>query len=131
MDSITSTVDVFVGACGDEMYPISAHPLAQILHASTKRLIVLEAQLPVPAPMPNPDERSWARVRVALRDGNDIQRLAEFLDDVQKRMLKPANSRHIVAVQAVPAAGPGDIFRALGGQDKSPPGLPPYTDADV
>ena len=50
LDSFASTVDVFVGIRRDEMLTIKNHPLVITLQAAANKLIVLDAQVPVPAP---------------------------------------------------------------------------------
>ena len=75
-NSVTSMVDVFVGVCRNGMPTIREHPLVIILKTATNKLIVLDAQLPVPAPVQGYGNRKWARVRLALRDREDIRRLA-------------------------------------------------------
>lgn len=106
LDSFASTVDVFVGIRRDEMLTIKNHPLVITLQAAANKLIVLDAQVPVPAPLAGYDDRQWGRVRVALRDSHDIRRLSGFLGTLHDRMRKPENARHIIALQAVPAIQP-------------------------
>lgn len=103
-DSVTSTVDVFVGVYRHELLSINEHPLTIIIKAAKDKLIVLDTQLPVPAPVGTYDDRQWSRVRVALRDSGDIHRLTGFLDDIYREMAEPRNARHMVAVQTDPAA---------------------------
>jgi hypothetical protein len=105
-DSVTSAVDVFVGVGRDEMLTVKEHPLVIILKAATNKLIVVDAQLPVPAPVAGHDEMQWARIRVGLRDSQDIRRLTGFLGTVYKDMRQQENAGHVVAVQAVPAVLP-------------------------
>jgi hypothetical protein len=105
-DSVTSMVDVFVGVDRHEILLIKEHPLDIILRAAGGKLIVLDVQLPVPAPVSVYDDRQWARVRVALRDSGDIRQLAGFLGGIHQDMSVAGNARHLVAVQTVPAAGP-------------------------
>ncbi len=105
-DSVTGTFDVFVGICRHEMPRIREHPLVIILEAAANKLIVLDAQLPVPAPVAGHDDRQWARIRLALRDNADISRLTGFLSAVNAAMSKSENARHVVAVRAVPAVRP-------------------------
>src|SRR6266568_3078369 len=121
-DSVTSTVDVFVGIPHAEIPVIRKHPLVMIMKAATKRLIVLDVQLPVPAPVTWYDGWKWARIRVALRDSDDIRRLTGFMDAVQKEMTQPENCRYVLAVQAVPTAEPRII--------KMPAGTPPIRGGD-
>ena len=101
-DSITSTVDVFVGIRRDELLKIRKHPLVIILRAAKNRLIVLDAQLPVPPPAAGYEDRQWARVKVALRDADDIHRLTNFLNTVHSRMKRRESDRHVVVIEAVP-----------------------------
>jgi hypothetical protein len=106
MDSSTSAVDVFVGIGRSEMPVIKEHPLAVILKAATNKLVVMDAQLPVPAPVAGHDDMRWARIRVAVRDSQDIRRLTRFLDAVYQDMKQQENAGHVSAVQAVPAVPP-------------------------
>lgn len=106
MDSVTSAVDVFVGVGRDEMLTVKEHPLVMMLNAATNKLIVVDAQLPVPAPVAGHDEMQWARIRVGLRDSQDIPRLTRFLGTVYKDMRQQENAEHAIAVQAVPAVLP-------------------------
>jgi hypothetical protein len=105
-DSVTGTFDVFVGIYRHEMPRIIEHPLVIILKAAANKLIVLDAQLPVPAPVAGHDDRQWARIRLALRDDADIGRLTGFLGAVNMEMVKPENARHVIAVRAVPTVRP-------------------------
>jgi len=98
-DNVASTVDVFIGQHGD--FPVlEKHPLIAALEAARGRLIVLEAQLPFPTPVPDYPDRQWARMRVALRDAEDIRRLTEFLHEIYARIVQPEDPAHVVAVQA-------------------------------
>lgn len=117
LESITSVVDVFVGVSRDELLAVSAHPLARILRAAAHQLIVLDAQLPVPVPVAGYPGRQWARVRVALRDAEDIRRLAPFLNAVHQRALAaPQAHRCVVAVRTAPAVVP----RVISGHGPAP-----------
>jgi hypothetical protein len=112
MDNVNSTVDIFIGVCPDEMPTIIQHPLIAVIEAAKNKLIVLEAQLPIPAPVADQDDMQWARLRVALRDTKDIGRLTEFLEAVRQQ-IGPAESRgHTIAVQAVPTVRPRVITQA-------------------
>lgn len=106
MDSAISAVDVFVGVGRGEMLTVREHPLVTMLKAATNKLVVIDAQLPVPAPVAGHDEMHWARIRVALRDSQDIGRLTGFLGAVYADMSGPENAGHMFAVQAVPAVPP-------------------------
>jgi hypothetical protein len=118
-DSITSMVDVFVGIHRNELPKIAEHPLVIVLKSAANKLIVLDAQLPVPPPpVAVNGDRRWARIRVALRDREDILRLAGFLKVVNEEMARPANARHVVAVQAVPAVGPRVITASAIEEDR-------------
>ena len=101
-DSVTSTVDVFVGVCREELLKIREHPLIIILKAAKNRLIVLDAQLPVPAPAAGYEGRQWARIKVALRDAEDIRRFTNFLNAIHMKMKQRKNDRHVVVVEPVP-----------------------------
>ena len=127
-DSAASAVDVFVGVGRDEMLTVKEHPLAIILKATMNKLIVIDAQLPVPAPVAGHDEMQWACIRVALRDSQDIRRLTEFLGTVYEDMRQPENSGHVVAVQAVPAVSPRLIIPS---GTKEPELQVPETEAPV
>jgi hypothetical protein len=81
MDNITSRVDVFVGV--RQLPTIATHPLVDTLRATKNKLIVLEALFPVPAPVDGHYDMQWARMRVALRDTNDIDSLTGFLGAVE------------------------------------------------
>ena len=105
-DSVTGTFDVFVGICRDEMPRIIEHPLVIILKAAANKLIVLNVQLPVPAPVAGHDDRQWARIRLALRDAEDIGRLAGFLRAINEEMLRLEGGGHVIAVRAVPTVRP-------------------------
>ena len=105
-DSVTGTFDVFVGIYRHEMPRIVEHPLVIIMKAAANKLIVLDAQLPVPAPVTGHDDRQWARIRLALRDDADIGRLTGFLGAVNAEMARPENARHVIAVRAVPTVRP-------------------------
>lgn len=105
-DSVTCTFDVFVGIYRHEMPRIVEHPLVIILKAAANKLIVLDAQLPVPAPVAGHDGRQWARIRLALRDDADIGRLTGFLGAVNAEMAKLENARHVIAVRTVPTVRP-------------------------
>lgn len=102
-DSVTSTVDIFAGVSRHEILTIAEHPVTIILEAAKNKLVVLDIQLPVPAPVVMRDDRQWARIRVALRGAEDIRRLADFLTAVYVKMAGARNARHMVAVQTVPA----------------------------
>jgi hypothetical protein len=121
--NVTSTVDVLVGVPSDgELLRVAHHPLAGMLHAARHRLMVLEAQLPVFAPVATSIDLNWARVRLALRDDVDIRRLGPFLDAIHE-WAAAADARHegwVVGVQTVPAGGPRIITRlaASAGPDR-------------
>ena len=70
MDSITGTVDIFVGVLANTMPTVAEHPLIAIMEEAKNRLIPLEAELPIP-PVLGYYNRQWARIRVALRDTKD------------------------------------------------------------
>jgi hypothetical protein len=114
-ESFTGTVDIFLGVRCSARLTVADHPLAQILSAAAHRLIVVEAQLPVPAPVAGDTGTRWARVRVALRDDEDIKRLAPFLDTVHKRwaVADARGASWVVAVQAVAAEKPRIITEPL------------------
>jgi hypothetical protein len=98
MDAVSSQVDVFIGQHGD--FPvIEKHPLVTALEAARGRLIVLEAQLPFPPPVLRYPGWQWARMRLALRDADDIRRLTEFLHQIYLRIVRSEDA-YVVAVQA-------------------------------
>lgn len=98
MDNVSSQVDVFIGQHGD--FPVlEKHPVVIALEAARGRLIVLEAQLPFPAPVLRYPGQQWARIRLALRDAEDIRRLTEFLHLIYLRIVQ-SEYAHVVAVQA-------------------------------
>ena len=101
-ESVTSTVDVFLGVHAEDKLTVAGHPLTRILGAAAHRLIVLEAQLPVPAPVARYPGRRWARVRLALRGHEDIKRLGPFLNAIQNMEAQDERRPWIVAVQAIP-----------------------------
>ena len=102
MESIASVVDVFVGVSRDRMLTMGMHPIVKVLKAAGHKLIVLDAQLPVPAPVAGYEDRRWARVRVALRDAEDIRRLVPFLSAVSSSAVAaPREYRLAVAVRTV------------------------------
>ena len=113
MESIASVVDVFVGVSRDRMLTMGSHPIVKVLKAAGHKLIVLDAQLPVPAPVTGYEDRRWARVRVALRDAEDIRRLVPFLDAVRNSALTaPRDYRLAVAVRTVSTVAPRLISKA-------------------
>jgi hypothetical protein len=105
MESITSMVDVFVGVSCGQLLTVAEHPVAEVLKAAAHRLIVLEIQLPIPEPVDGYEGRHWARVRVALRDKEDIRRLQLFLNSIYNHAIASGNE-HVVAFQTVPACYP-------------------------
>jgi len=61
-------------------------PLLHALAAAADyRLIVLDAQLPVPAPSAAYTDRTWARLRVGMHDA-EIRRLPAFLQAIRRRI---------------------------------------------
>lgn len=106
MDNVSDTVDVFIGVHGSEAPTISRHPLIAAIDAARNRLIVLEAEFPVPAPVPGYKDRQWARIRIALRDTRDLGRLVKFLETIYDNDHSPDLARHVVAVQMVPTNDP-------------------------
>ena len=100
-DSVNSKVDVFVGFGRDEMLKIREHPLVSILETAKNKLIVLDVQLPVPSPVAKHGDKQWARIRVALRDADDIGRLSSFLSAVHSEMTGKQHAGHVVVVKAV------------------------------
>jgi hypothetical protein len=108
MDNVSSQVDVFIGQLCD--FPVlKQHPLVIALRLARNKLIVLEAQLPFPAPVTGYPGRQWARLRVALRDDQDIRRLTEFLYEIYLKIAQPGETTHVVAVQTDPTVLPRAI----------------------
>jgi hypothetical protein len=108
MDNVSSQVDVFIGHICD--FPmLEEHPLITALKLAKGRLIVLEAQLPFPAPVTGYAGRQWARMRVALHDKEDIRRLTEFLYYIYRYIARPQDTKHVVAVQTDPTVLPRAI----------------------
>ena len=135
-DSVASTVDVFVGVYRDKILKIAEHPAAIILEAAANKLVVFDTQLPASGARDGYRDRQWARVRVALRDADDIQRLADFLTDICGKMAGALDASHIVAVRTVPEAplrviyGP-EIFGSDHGREAVPEIPVLTTDLDI
>jgi hypothetical protein len=107
MESVSSMVDVFGGVSTDHLLPLALLPLVGVIRAAARRLIILETQLPVPPPIEDDDDRQWARVRVALRDRQDIGRLKTFLGSLYNDATSnPLAGNYIFAVQTVPVGFP-------------------------
>jgi len=108
LESITSVFDIFVGVPQSQMRTIADHPMAGILNAAARKLMVLDAQLPVPPPVDGYSCRQWARVRIGLRNTGDIERLGPFLDEVYKRTgtTSSGDQPYVVAVQAARTVAP-------------------------
>ena len=68
----------------DELLALAIHPVVRVLQAAAHRLPVLEAQSAVLDLVGGYGPRHWARIRVALRDNEDIRRLAPFLDSLHQ-----------------------------------------------
>jgi hypothetical protein len=117
---VSRMVDLFVGVSRDEILTIDAHPLSIAVRAAANKLTVLDAQLPVPAPVSGHDDKHWARIRLALRNSADIRRLTDFLDEIHATMQLPENARHVVAVQATPSAVPTVIAGPPGDERPAP-----------
>ena len=108
-DNVSSTIDVFIGVDSHTLPSMAEHPLIKVLQAAKKKLITLEAQLPVPTPAEARLDRQWARVRVALRDTNDIHRLTEFLNEIYEKIVLSDHSGDLIAIQATPVVRPRAI----------------------
>jgi len=128
---VSRMVDLFVGVSRDEILTITAHPVSIAVQAAANKLTVLDAQLPVPAPVSGHDDKHWARIRLTLRNSTDIRRLTDFLDEIHATMQEPENARHVVAVQATPSAvanvvaGPAGAAAPPAGTLGRPPAGPP------
>ena len=88
---VTRMVDLFVGVPRDEIRTMAGHPVSIAVRAAADKLTVLDAQLPVPAPVSGHDDKRWARVRVALRDSADIRRLTVFLEALRETLRESGN----------------------------------------
>lgn len=116
---VSRMVDLFFGVSRDEMLTIAEHPVTIAMKKAAGKLTVLDAQLPVPPPVSGHDDKHWARVRLALRDSADIHRLTTFLKELHAAMRRPENARHVVAIQATPAAVP-NVIAGPPGAEKPP-----------
>ncbi|HEY3906954.1 MAG TPA: hypothetical protein VGM14_23820 [Streptosporangiaceae bacterium] len=101
LETCTDMIDVIVGLAPDGRAPLlSDHPLKRVLAVAAKhRLIVLDAQNPVPTPSALHADWRWSRVRVGLRDP-DISGLGKFLDAI--RVLAADNEAWDLRVQMTP-----------------------------
>jgi hypothetical protein len=104
MDNVTDTADVFIGIHASEMPVLAWHPLLAVIEAARNKLILLEVELPVPAPDSQYRNRQWARVRVAVRDAEDLGRLTGFMETIREQVSESGLTRVAVAVQTEPAA---------------------------
>jgi hypothetical protein len=118
---VTRMVDLFVGIPRDEIRTVAEHPVSIAVQAAADKLTVLDAQLPVPAPVTGHADKRWARVRVALRDSTDIRRLTDFLEKLRDALHKSGNPGVVVAVQATPSAVPVVIAGPTGAPSPPPP----------
>jgi hypothetical protein len=91
---ITDIIRIFLGL-GQGLVPVAHHPVTAVLKAAaTCRLTVIGAHLPVSPPAAAYVDLRWARVEIALRDG-DIDRLVAMLSDVRRLTMTNAHSdRH-------------------------------------
>jgi hypothetical protein len=108
LESVTNIVDIFLGLNQTEMPHVGSHPLISMLSAAAAhKLVVMEAQLPVPNPVTGYNNRKWSRVRVGLRGNEDVRRLASFLSAIRDRAVTAQNSHDcVVAVRSAPTDGP-------------------------
>ena len=104
MDNVTDTVDVFIGIHASEMPVLGRHPLLAVIEAARNKLILLEVELPVPAPDSQYRNRQWARLRVAVRDAGDLGRLTAFMETIREHVSEAGLTGLAVAVQTVPTA---------------------------
>ena len=123
MDSPPDTVEVFLSLPARGGWPaVTHHPIRAVLKAAKEqRLIVLEADLPIPAPVADGYDRIWARVRVGLRDA-EIRRLPAFLEAVERRIRNLKAVPCGAWVRTVPGAGLRAIVAAPPGQGTIPGG---------
>jgi hypothetical protein len=108
-ESVTSTVNVFVGVRRDKRLRVADHPVTSVLAAAAAyQLPVREVQLPMPPPGAAYTDWHWARVQVGLRDDVDLSQLVAFLDAIRKRTAVSTDEgpAPLVGVQTVPAGGP-------------------------
>jgi hypothetical protein len=84
-EDISGVIGVFVGLRqGNGLLPIGEHPLTEVLrHAAGHRLVVLEVQLPFPAPDAAYADVQWARVQLGLHD-RDMKLLTPFLSEIHQ-----------------------------------------------
>jgi hypothetical protein len=130
-DGIAS-VEVFAGLPRDRgLRPVAEHPVSVVLDAAAScRLVVLDAQLPVPSPAAGYPGLLWARIRVALHD-NELGQLGQFLDAIGAAGTDPpADDGLVVAVRTV-ADGPLRILNPRPGAGLAPAGLVLASDMDI
>ncbi|HEY3980821.1 MAG TPA: hypothetical protein VGM79_26325 [Streptosporangiaceae bacterium] len=135
-DGIAS-VEIFAGLPRDRcLRPVAEHPVSVILDAAASgRLVVLDAQLPVPPPAAGYPGLLWARIRVALHD-NEIGQLGPFLDAIGRVTTgapgtdQPPEDGLVVAVRTVPD-GPLRILNPRPGARPARPGLVLASDMDI
>jgi hypothetical protein len=109
IENALDSVEVFLSvACGQDWPTMGAHPVPAVLRAAAaQRLVVLEADVPVPPPVAEEGHRTWARVRVGLRD-DEIRRLPGFLHAIQDEFI-----RSEIAGDAWIRTAPGGGLRVL------------------
>jgi len=77
-------VDIFVGLPVEHTPSPADHPVTRVLEAARyHERLVMEVQLPVPAPNQGARDLRWMRVRCGQR-GDEFTGLAEFLQDVHR-----------------------------------------------
>jgi hypothetical protein len=102
-ERVSGMVGVYVGLPrGAGLLAVAEHPVTAVLRAAaSRRLTVLEVQLPVPPPTASYADLLWARVRIGLPD-DDIEQLTPILRDIAGLAAgERGASRPVVGVQTV------------------------------
>ena len=89
VENASDIVEIFLDVSpGDDWPALDQHPISAVLEAAAdRRFLVLEADLPVPCPVAGVSDRTWARVRIGLRDA-EIRRLPAFLEAIRHKLLR-------------------------------------------
>ncbi len=88
-ETASDIVEIFLDVPPSDDWPaLDQHPISAVLEAAAdRRLLVLEADLPIPCPVAGVSGRTWARVRIGLRDA-EIRRLPAFLDAIRQKLTR-------------------------------------------
>jgi hypothetical protein len=79
-EDISGVIGIYLGMERGSWEVIPNHPIRKVLEAASQyHLIILEVQLPVPAPRADYAHLQWARVQIGLRDDH-IKVVSEFID---------------------------------------------------